>query len=640
MKPIDVKNLLEVVREREAECSSRNLYSNEESAIYLQAYQEAHRIAGNKSNLAFRAELLRQFSLMMPVVSEKHSPFHGSRRFDIRIPMREEATKHFAKLAHGHSIIDWETLLHYGPQKLENDILAMADSDCKEAFLTAIQSFRYYIRRHKDCKELADRPPVNFYEALQIIWFGQIFLRAEGASAGISFGRMDEYLLPFVTDCSDETIISLLIAWFAKCCEGDESQNVTLGEASSDRLTILFLKALNSCQLWQPSLSIRISSNISETVWQKALDLTLSGSGQPSYFNSPVVMEALQNLGIPEPKLFSWGSVGCYEPTIPAESAPFTVAAAVSLPDILMNFLKENTTEIADFDTFIKMFLDYFRNFDWAKCLGNCKDYLRNFSATPFESLMIKDCISKSRYLSDCGAKYNTLGVNMLGIGTILDSLLVIKHAVFTKRIVTLTELTKQTLNNSPIKFENCPFFGDSNQETEKFVTFVSEEICKYLLTIVLHDGTRLAPSYFLFGADIMTDVQATPDGRKFGERVSYGCMPSERHPIVQTERLRAAALIPHNMTPNGSPAMVSVAKNLLSADRLKGLIQGYFALGGSHLHFNMQDKETLIEAQKYPESHSDLTVRVSGYSAHFIRLAPRWQQALIDRIDNEIENK
>ena len=75
MKPISLGKLLEVVREREAECGSRNLYSNVESAIYLQAYQEAHRIAGNKSNLAFRAELLRQFSLMMPVVSEKHSQF-------------------------------------------------------------------------------------------------------------------------------------------------------------------------------------------------------------------------------------------------------------------------------------------------------------------------------------------------------------------------------------------------------------------------------------------------------------------------------------------------------------------------------------------------------------------------------------
>ena len=638
MNTVDIKKLLEVVRSREAECGSRNLYSNEESAIYLQAYKEAYSIAGHKGNLAFRAELLRQFSLMLPVVSEEYSPFHGSRRFDIRIPLTDEATKSFAKLAHGHSIVDWEKLLHYGPKKIENDILAMENSDCKEAFLIAIQSFRYYIRRHAGCEELANRPPANFYEALQIIWFGQIFLRAEGASAGISFGRMDEYLLPFVGNCSDEEIISLLIAWFAKCCEGDESQNVTLGEVSSDRLTILFLKALNRCQLWQPSFSIRISNSISEAVWSEALALTMSGSGQPSYFNSPVVMEALQKLGIPEEKCFNWGSVGCYEPAIVAESAPFTVAAAVSLPDILMDFLKETTAEIADFETFTEMFLNYFRNFGWIECLGKCKDYLRNFSATPFESLLTKDCISKGKYLSDCGAEYNTLGVNILGIGTILDSLLVIKHAVYDERIVTLAELTEQTLANSPIKFENCPFFGDSNPDSEKFVVYVSAEICKYLLTVVLHDGTRLAPSYFLFGADIMSDVQATPDGRKFGERVSYGCMPSERHPLAQTERLRAAALIPHNMTPNGSPAMVSIGKNLLSADRLKGLIQGYFALGGSHLHFNMQNKETLIEAQKYPENHSDLTVRVSGYSAHFIRLAPRWQQALIERIDNEIE--
>ena len=636
MQTIKIEKILDAVRQKETECGSRNLYSTKESLIYLQAFEEAQRIAGAKDNLAFRAELLHQFSLLMPIIQEEYSPFHGSRRFDIRYPMTNEATKSFAKLAHGHSIVDWEKLLQQGPQKIENDILSMEDSDCKEAFLIAIQSFRYYIRRHKGCEELADRPPLNFYEALQIIWFGQIFLRAEGASAGVSLGRMDEYLLPFIENCSDETIICLLIAWFAKCCEGEESQNITLGEASSDKLTIIFLKALNRCQLWQPSLSIRISKNTADSVWNETLALTMSGSGQPSYFNSPVIMDALRKLNIPDEKLFNWGCVGCYEPAIPAESAPFTVAAAVSLPDILMSFLKENTLEIADFDIFIRMFLDYFRNFGWETCLGDCKKYLRNFSATPFESLLTRDCISKGKYLSHCGAQYNTLGVNMLGIGTLLDSLLIIKHAVFTERIVTLPELTKQTLDNSPIKFANYPFFGDSNPETEKFAVYVSEEICKYLLTVVLDDGTRLAPSYFLFGADIMTDIQATPDGRKFGERVSYGCMPAEHHPITQTERLRAAALIPHDMTPNGAPAMISVARNLLSADRLKGLIQGYFALGGSHLHFNMQDKATLIEAQKHPENHSELTVRVSGYSAHFIRLAPRWQQALIDRIDNK----
>ena len=102
MNTVDIKKLLEVVRSREAECGSRNLYSNEESAIYLQAYKEAYSIAGHKGNLAFRAELLRQFSLMLPVVSEEYSPFHGSRRVDIRIPLTDEATKSFAKLAGLH----------------------------------------------------------------------------------------------------------------------------------------------------------------------------------------------------------------------------------------------------------------------------------------------------------------------------------------------------------------------------------------------------------------------------------------------------------------------------------------------------------------------------------------------------------
>ena len=633
---IDREKILQQVWQLKKGNGGRLLLSQEESAVYAKAFLQAQRLARKDGELAFKAELLKQFSQEMSTVKVPFSPFHGSRRFDISSPSENKETAPFNYHTHGHSIINWEKLLRHGPQKIEEEILCMKDSDCKKAFLTAIRAFRHYMRRHDDCKELADRPPADFYEALQIIWFGQIFLRSEGASAAVSLGRMDKYLLPFAENCSDETIIDLLIAWFAKCCEGEESQNITLGEAPSDRLTVLFLKAMRLSRLWQPSFSLRVSDDTTNAVWDEALALTMSGCGQPSYFNSSSVMQALRKLDIPKEKLSDWAVVGCYEAVIPGESAPFTVAGVLSLPDTLMDFLKGNNSEPADFDLFIAKFLEYFRQRDWKGYFAKCKEDLRKYSVTPFESLMIEDCISKGKYLADSGGRYNTLGVTMLGIGTLLDSLLAIKYLVYTIHSATLKEVTEQTLNNSPLALKDQPFFGKSDPEIEHFATFVSEEICKHLLSVSLDDGTKLAPSYFLFGADIMWDIQATPDGRKSGDRLSYGCMPSERHSLAVTEKLRAAALIPHTMTPNGAPAMISISRNQLSIDQLKSLITGYFALGGSHLQCNVQDKETMLDAQKHPDEHHGLLVRVSGFSAPFIQIAPRWQQALIDRMDNQ----
>lgn len=618
--------LLRHVHLKEQKSNNRRLCTPEETAAYSRIAQAAQRGVCAEDPLAIRAEFLRQFGENMPIVEDEYSPFCGSRCFD---PAADKGYR-----AHGHSIIDWECLLQKGPEEIENDILAMKDSGCKAAFLTTIRAFRGYIRRHKGCEELADRAPRDFFEALQLIWFGQIFLRAEGASAAISLGRMDKYLLPFAETCSDDTIIALLTAWFAKCCEGDESQNVTLGEAPSDRLTILFLKAMRLSRLWQPSFSLRVAADTSQAVWDEALALTASGSGQPSYFNSSVVMSSLKELDIPDEKLSDWAIVGCYEAVIPGETAPFTVAGALHLPDVLMSFLKGIDEEPVDFSAFTEDFLNYFCKCDWYGFFAAVKEKLKQSSVTPFESLMMKDCIRKGKYLSDCGARYNTLGVNILGIGTLLDSMLTIKQRVYTDRSVTLKELTEQTLNDQPGCKTGYPFFGQADPEIEHFASYISTELCKCLLKITLPDGTRLAPSFFRFGVDIMQDLQATPDGRKSGERVSYGCMPSEWHELAPTERLRAAAQISHNLTPNGSPAMISVSKTYFSPDSIKALISGYFALGGSHLHLNIQDKQTLLDAKEHPEFHGDLLVRVSGYSATFVKLAPRWQQALIDRME------
>ena len=56
------------------------------------------------------------------------------------------------------------------------------------------------------------------------------------------------------------------------------------------------------------------------------------------------------------------------------------------------------------------------------------------------------------------------------------------------------------------------------------------------------------------------------------------------------------------------------------------------------HVQFNVIDKATLVEAQKNPEQHKDLVVRVAGYSAQFISLAKEVQDNIIDRTEFEFD--
>ena len=52
-------------------------------------------------------------------------------------------------------------------------------------------------------------------------------------------------------------------------------------------------------------------------------------------------------------------------------------------------------------------------------------------------------------------------------------------------------------------------------------------------------------------------------------------------------------------------------------------------------IQFNVVSNEKLREAQKNPEEHKDLLIRVAGYSAFFVELDSKIQEDIIDRVEH-----
>jgi formate C-acetyltransferase len=69
--------------------------------------------------------------------------------------------------------------------------------------------------------------------------------------------------------------------------------------------------------------------------------------------------------------------------------------------------------------------------------------------------------------------------------------------------------------------------------------------------------------------------------------------------------------------------------------DRKKfiNLMNSHFKNGGFEVQVSVSSLKELLSAQKEPEKHRDLMVRVGGYAAYFTQLDKLVQDTIIDRI-------
>jgi pyruvate-formate lyase len=634
--------------------SGQKLVDADESKVYAKLAYESYSQSVGKPQILRRAEFLAHFAARIPVARREGELIVGSQRFTtppFQELFREEQLKQVEiNRNHGHIIVDYGRVVRDGIPGLRQAISAMPESENRRAFAMSLEAFSTFVSRH-GFPELSKRLPATFHEALQLTWFVQIFLTAEGLGGAISFGRLDQFLWPFLEADLEagrytlEQAFELVCAFFIKCCEGAEAQNLTVGGPGENPLSILLLQAMRTLNIWQPSLSVRICDSTSDTFWREALALCETGIGMPSFFNDPVVVQALEKLDIPPERATDYGIVGCYEASPQGDACPYTVASGFALPEIFHDYL-QTRPEANGFDAFKNGFKQYFADTYRNRLIPEFAQRLLNLEQhgiSPFESLCVTGCIDSGCAAEQAGARFNLFGVNILGIGTLVDSLQAVKTLVFDEQAVSLAGLGEQVEQDFPDKMlhQRCrslagKFGSDtstSNGLAKELSTFIAGEV----LRSCLPNGVRPYPGFFWFGQDIVRHCPPTPDGRRAGERPSYGCGPGImlENPGI-TAILNSTAHIDHASCACGNPLTLSFNRNEISGDNaqklLRQVIEVYFQKGGFHLQINIIDAEELKEAKAAPERYQDLTVRISGFSARFVNLDEKWQDAIIER--------
>ncbi len=314
----------------------------------------------------------------------------------------------------------------------------------------------------------------------------------------------------------------------------------------------------------------------------------------------------------------------------------------------------------------------------------------------PFLSCMVDDCMKRGKSVQEGGAVYNFTGPQGFGVANMADSLYAVKTLVFEEHKATLREfkealatnygkgLTKEMIggmtahiaaglkaagkeigekevaaimktvmevSEMPAVKEKgerllkliaeVPKFGNDIPEVDAFARDVAYTYTRPLQEYRNPRGGIFQAGLYPVSANVPLGAQtgATPDGRLAGTPVADGVSPSAGKDVNgPTAAANSVARLDHFIASNGTlfnqkfhPSALSGREGL---EKFVALIRAYFDQKGSHMQFNVVSRETLLDAQKYPEKYKHLVVRVAGYSALFTTLSRSLQDDIINRTE------
>jgi formate C-acetyltransferase len=542
------------------------------------------------------------------------------------------------------------------------------------------------------CRRVPEHAPRTFHEALQMYWFVHLGVITEmNIWDAFNPGRLDQHLDPFYRQgLADGTLTreraeELLQCFWVKFNNqpAPPKVGITLKESgtytdfaniNSGGLTVdgrdgvndvtwLVLDVIDEMQLLQPSSNVQISRKNPDRFVRRACEIVRKGLGQPSFFNADAVIEEQLRMGKSIEDARCGGTSGCVETGAFGKEA-YILTGYFNLPKILEitlhNGLDPRTgqqlgprtgdpADFPDFETFFAAFERQLACFVDVKVRGtNIIEALcaREMPA-PFLSVIIDDCISKGLDYNGGGARYNTSSIQGVGIGSMADSLAVLKKHVFEERTFTMEQLLAalakdfvgETVTHNLVR-SHTPKYGNDDDYADALMqrTFNAYHRAVDGRPNMKGGSYRInmlpTTCHVYFGSVI----GALPDGRKAGLPLPEGISPNKGADRKgPTAVVKSASKMDHLKT-GGTLLNQKFTPQVLAGEtgltNLVHLVRGYFQLDGHHIQFNVISRDTLREAQRKPEEYRDLIVRVAGYSDYFHNLDQALQDEIIERTE------
>ena len=149
----------------------------------------------------------------------------------------------------------------------------------------------------------------------------------------------------------------------------------------------------------------------------------------------------------------------------------------------------------------------------------------------------------------------------------------------------------------------------------------------------IFRAGTGTA-MYYLWHAN---EIGASPDGRRKGEAFGTNFSASLFAKINGPFSVIKSFTKPHfERAINGGPLTLEFHNSMFtdedSINKVAMLVKTFIDMGGHQLQLNAVNMEAMKDAQKNPEKHRQLVVRIWGWSAYFVELDKEYQDHVMRR--------
>ncbi|WP_247595247.1 glycyl radical protein [Actinomyces procaprae] len=458
-----------------------------------------------------------------------------------------------------------------------------------------------------------EHPANTFHEAVQSIWLVHVALQIESNGHSLSYGRLDQYLWPFLredleagreTDASaTELLTNLWLKTFTvnkirswshtRFSAGSPLyQNVTIGGQHPDgsdavnHLSYLIIASVAQAHLPQPNLTVRYHHGLSDNFMNEAIELMRLGTGMPAFNSDEVIIPSLIERGVVPEDAHDYSAIGCVEVAVPGRwGYRCTGMSFLNFPKALLVALNDGVDpasgtrlaptcghlrDMTSFEQVMSAWDSTIREFQ-RNCIvldAACDLALEHQVPDLLCSGLVDDCIGRGKTLKEGGAVYDFVSGLQVGIANLGDSLAAIKKVVFEDHAITGAQLWEALQSD---------FAGTSS------------------ISANVPQGASTA---------------ATPDGRHAGQPLAEGCSPSHGADVngptavfksvskLETDRITGGVLLNQKVNPQ------ILAK---PEDRAKliAMLRAFFnRLHGFHVQYNVVDRAVLLDAQAHPEQH------------------------------------